>query len=80
MNKLVNRRNNRFVIDKSFIRDGVNKDEICTALYAEIYVEFRGADKHRDYSKLSNLERFDAVNNFAKDWLKKRGLYNEAEE
>lgn len=78
MKKLIGRRNNRFVIDHSFIRDGVNKDEISTALYAEIYLEFRGANKHRAYSKLSNLERFEAINNFAKDWLEKRGLYNEA--
>ena len=68
-----------FVIDRSFIRDGVNKDEISTALYAEIYTEFRGANTHREYSKLNNLQRFDAINNFAKDWLGQRGLYNETE-
>lgn len=79
MKKLISRRNNRFTIDRSFIKDGINKDNICNALYAELHEEFKGANKHRIYSKLSNLERFDAINNFAKNWLEQRGLYNETE-
>lgn len=80
MKKLVSRRNNRFIIDRSFIKDGINKDDICNALYAEIYLEFRGANKHHDYSKLSNLQRFKAINDFAQNWLQTRGLYNEKTE
>lgn len=78
MKRIISRRNNRFVIDRDFIKDGINKDEISTALYAELHEEFKGANEHRVYSKLTNIQRFDAINDFAKDWLKKRGLYNEA--
>lgn len=82
MKNLVKRRNNQFVLDKIFIKDkaNINKDEICTALYAEMYLEFRGANTHREYSKLTNVQRLEAINSFAKDWLKKRGLYNEKAE
>jgi len=74
------RRNNRFILDKDFLVEGINKDNICTALYAEMYLEFRGANTHREYSKLTNVERLQIINSFAKDWLKKRGLYNEKAE
>lgn len=82
MKNLVMRRNNQFIIDKDFIKikTGTSKDEISTALYAEIYLEFRGANTHREYSKLTNVERLQALNSFAKDWLKQRGLYNEKAE
>lgn len=77
---IVYRRNNRFIINKDYIKSGVNKEQICTSLYAELYLEFRGASKHRDYSKLTYLERLRAVNDFAKEWLQNKGFYNEAEE
>ena len=82
MKNLVKRQNKRFILDKDFIKkvSGVSIDEVCTALYAEMYLEFRGANTHREYSKLTNIERLDAINTFAKDWLKQRGFYNEEAE
>lgn len=77
---IIYRRNNKFIINKNYIKSGVNQEQICTALYAEIYLEFRGASKHQNYATMSNIEKFEMLNIFAKDWLKKRGYYNETEE
>jgi hypothetical protein len=82
MQNLVMRQNKRFIINKNYVKkvSGSSIDEVCTALYAEMYLEFRGANTNREYSKLTNIERLEAINNFAKDWLKQRGFYNEEAE
>jgi len=75
MKQVVYRQNKLFIIDKSLIVAPANKkDSICNALYAAIYTEFLGASEHPTYSKMTNFDRYKALNKFAYDWLKSRGL------
>ena len=70
---LVSRKNHRFIIDKSLIKAPGRVDEVCTALYAEIYLEFRGASNNPRYCDLNYIDRLQALNSFAEKWLKERG-------
>jgi hypothetical protein len=72
MNSIIYRQNKLFKIDDSQI-NATNKREVCNALYAAIYSEFRGASENPIYRNLSNLERLQAVNTFATNWLKSKG-------
>ena len=42
--------------------------------YEAIYTEFSGANYNADYANLTNLEKFQKVNEFANKWLDERGL------
>jgi hypothetical protein len=74
MEKLIYRKNKMFCIDKSKLKPEAQATDVISALYAAIYSEFSGAMYNSDYKDLSNLERFEKVNEFAVDWLTKRGL------
>lgn len=74
MKIIITRRSNRFCIDKTQLSAAAKKDDICNALYAAVYDEFKGASKHPNYKDLSNLDRLNKLNEFALDWLKDRGL------
>lgn len=74
MKKIIYRQNNMFIIDREQLKSGARKDDICNALYAALYTEFSGATDNPDYKNKTNLERLQAINKFAFDWLKLRGL------
>ena len=74
MEKLIFRKNKVFCIDTTKLKPKANKTDIITALYAAIYTEFSGAVYNSDYSSLTNLEKFEKVNQFANKWLSDRGL------
>jgi hypothetical protein len=74
MERVVYRKNKMFCIDKSKLKPEAQKNDIIVALYSAIYTEFSGASLNSDYKDLTSLERFERVNEFANNWLKKRGL------
>ena len=74
MEKFIFRKNRMFCIDTTKLKPKANKTDIITALYAAIYTEFSGAIYNSDYSSLTNLEKFEKVNQFANKWLSDRGL------
>lgn len=74
MENIIYRKNKMFCIDKGKLKPEAQKNDVITALYAAIYTEFSGAIYNSDYKDLSNLEKFIKVNEFANDWLNKRGL------
>lgn len=74
MSNIIIRRNNLFVIDKTKLKPKARKDDVCNALYAAIYTEFAGASYNEDYKDLSYIERLNKVNEFALNWLIKKGL------
>lgn len=74
MKQIIYRKNKMFMIDKEQLKAEARRDDIYNALYAAIYLEFQGASKNQNYSKLTNLERFNQVNTFAYNWLLTRGL------
>ncbi len=74
MRQLIYRQNSQFVIDQSQLKPAAKKQDVINALYGAIYLEFRGANKNSKYENKTNLERFQLINEFAKDWLAKRGL------
>jgi len=74
MENIIYRKNKMFCIDKSKLKPAAQKNDVVTALYAAIYIEFSGASLNKDYKDLTSLERFAKLNAFAIDWLNKRGL------
>lgn len=74
MEKIIYRKNKMFCIDKSKLKPEAQRTDVITALYAAIYTEFSGAINNQDYMYLTSLQRFDKLNEFAVDWLTKRGL------
>ena len=74
MKQIIVRKHNMFIIDKSQLKDKAKKDEICTALYAAIYSQFIGANKHPNYASLTHFERMTKINEYANNWLNERGL------
>ena len=63
-----------FCIDKTKLKPEGRKIETMAALYAAIYTEFSGANENKQYEDLTNFDRVQLVNEFALNWLKKRGL------
>lgn len=74
MKQVIFRQNKMFVIDREQLKPKARSDEICNALYAAIYTEFAGASENPAYKDLTNLDKFVKINEFANDWLQKRGL------
>ena len=74
MKQVIYRKNKLFVIDKEQLKPNARRDEIYNALYAAMYTEFQGASNNPAYSNLNNLEKLDAINAFAYNWLRTRGL------
>lgn len=71
----VYRKNHKFHIDKTKLKPAAQSDEICNAMYAAIYLEFRGADKNINYRHLNYIQRFEKLNEFVEKWLKDRKLF-----
>lgn len=73
MKQVIYRKNKMFVIDQDELKPAARRPDIINALYAEIYNEFNGASYNPVYEKLTNLEKFNKLNEFAYNWLKARG-------
>lgn len=74
MKQLIYRKNKMFCVDKSELSSKAKKEDVISALYAAIYVEFSGANYNEDYKNLTPLEKLEKVNEFANKWLNDRGL------
>ena len=74
MKTVIYRRNKMFIIDKEQLLPHARKEDIYNALYAAVYTEFQGASENPNYKELTNLEKVNKVNQFANEWLSKRGL------
>jgi len=74
MKQVIIRKNRRFIINEEQLKPQANKPDICNALYAAIYREFLGASENPKYKDLTPIDRLNKLNEFALDWLKKRGL------
>ena len=74
MKQVIYRKNKMFMIDKDQLKPDARRDDVYNALYAAIYIEFQGASENKNYSQLTNLEKFNEVNAFAYNWLRTRGL------
>lgn len=71
---LIYRKNKQFIINRSLLKPEANRTDICNALYAAIYDEFKGASSNKIYSDLTPLELINKLNQFAEKWLTDRGL------
>lgn len=67
-----------FVILESAIVPQARTVDVKNALYVALYNEFLGASKNPKYQDLTVLERVQKLNDYAKDWLKQKGIYNES--
>lgn len=74
MENLVKRKHGLFIIDQTLLKPKANKTTTINALYGAIYEEFRGAGKNPTYKHLTPKDKIQAVNDFAINWLKERGL------
>ena len=74
MGNLIYRRNHHFRIDDSQLKPEANKSDIINSLYVAIYDEFKGAQKNPKYQDMTYFSRMAALNEFAEQWLKDRGL------
>lgn len=68
------KRGARIVLNKEALSEEAQTTEIMNALYAAIYIEFSGATKSPKYSEMTLKDKISAVNDFAFNWLKERGL------
>jgi hypothetical protein len=74
METIVYRKNKLFCIDKTKLKPAARKDDVCMALYEAIGAEFAGAAYNKNYMNLNPIQRLNAVNEFATNWLDERGL------
>jgi hypothetical protein len=74
METIIYRKNKLFCIDKDKLSQKARKEDIINALYADIYMEFSGANYNDDYKNLTALEKLNKVNEYANKWLSQRGL------
>jgi len=71
---LVYRNNRLFCIDQQQLPPKARGSDTIMALYAAIYLEFRGADKNHKYKNLTYEQRLNKLNEFAWNWLEERRL------
>jgi len=71
---LIYRQNRFFKIDTSQLSVKANKSYIINALYAAIYDEFKEAVYNKKYEEMNNFQKMQAINEFALNWLKEKGL------
>lgn len=74
MRQLVKYKNNRFVIIRNNLNEQENKTDIINLLYLAMYKEFFGASENPKYKNLNVLDRLVKINEFANNWLDKKGL------
>jgi hypothetical protein len=68
------RQSNQFKIDDSKLSSKARNTQIKNALYAAVYQEFFGASENPNYKDLTLVQRMNKLNEFAENWLLKRGL------
>ena len=73
---IVSRNNGMFVLNEQALTIDARTPAVTNALYAAIYDEFLGATTNPKYQNLTTLERFNKLNEFARDWLSVRGFLN----
>ena len=73
MKPLIYRQSKMFIIDKTQLKTTTTNSQY-NALYAAIHEEFKGANDHPTYSKLNYADRINALNEFALNWAKEKGL------
>lgn len=71
---LVFRQNRLFKIDASQLPEKAKSPAVVNGLYADLYIEFSGAEKSGKYGHMTLVERMDAVNAYAQKWLEDRGF------
>lgn len=74
MKTLIYRENRLFKIDTKQLPTAANKSWIINGLYAALYEEFTEAATNDKYKNMSNLEKMNALNEFAHRWLKNKGF------
>ena len=74
MKNFFSRKSGMFVLDISKLSPKANKTRLINSLYGAVYEEFRGAVNNPKYKHLTSLQKLNAVNEFAENWLKQRGL------
>lgn len=74
---LVFRQNRLFKIDASQLPQKANTSAVINGLYADLYIEFSGAEKSDKYGSMDLVQRMNAVNAYAQQWLLDRGFTNE---
>ena len=62
-----------FYIDETVLPEAANTTPIKGALYAAIYVEFKGAAFSEKYKTTTPEQRVEKMNEFAWRWLEDRG-------
>jgi hypothetical protein len=74
MKPLIYRQSRLFKIEESELPTKAKTTSTKNALYAAIYDEFTDAQYNPKYEKLSLVERMQAINDFARNWLKEKGF------
>lgn len=70
---LIYRQNNLFKINIEQLPLSARRSDIINTLYAYLYLEFRGAEYSEKYANMTYVERMEAVNQYAREWLNKKG-------
>jgi hypothetical protein len=70
---LVYRQGKMFKLDVDQLPASAKNTATMNALYADIYLEFRGASENKKYKSMNLIDRLDAVNQFALTWLDSKG-------
>lgn len=71
---LVYRQNNMFKLDEAQLSTKAKSVAVKNALYADIYTEFLDAQYNSKYSSMDLIQRMQAVNDFAHNWLQTKGF------
>lgn len=73
MKPIVYRQNRLFKIDQESLPISARTLEVTNDLYIAIFKEFQGAEDNDKYTNLTYQQRMIAINEYAKDWLLKKG-------
>lgn len=74
MRTLIYRQDRMFKIDQAQLSPKAKAPSVVNALYADIYTEFLDAQYNPKYMNMSLLERMEAVNDYALNWLTNKGF------
>ena len=74
MRTLIYRQDRMFKIDKAQLPVKAQTTVMMNALYADIYTEFLDAQYNPKYSTMSLVDRMQAVNDYAANWLVSKGF------
>jgi hypothetical protein len=72
--KILNKDGAYFKLNKTLLKKFKKRPDIINGLYVAVYEEFKGAIEQPHYSKLTVKQRFEKLNEFAFNWLNKRGF------